>query len=417
MSEYISLMTASMRKDFEFFSENAWPLSVEDLKPYRERFGKGDFSVIVKIVDGSFSAYIEKMQSSKQDHQRRFMYYVVTAQGKTGDNETAKAVKKIAANAVSDIQKLGEVFDREFPTEYIAKFDECRHTAATESEIQSKLISIAKSLPDISIETDVIKPNVVKLGLLDGNTDNFVAALNILNSENQNDGITLLAACNNTLKDDVIDFIQKEISYPAQGLIISDNNQVGDREIVKKKPRQMNLSQESSKSSSNLLNGLNMKVMKNVFLISLILNAVLVICLMFSRNSVKNLKDDLETKESELNSAKEQIVSLEHLKRPLFQDSISLDVETFVNSGIIKTKNQSQYDYAFQVVTPDTLAIYSNGAVIFRNGIDKLTNIENIDKMYKLFADFNDKLSQYLDATPSTQQTNIQTQPKKKHNK
>jgi len=150
-------------------------------------------------------------------------------------DEIAKAVKKIAAAAVSDIQKLGEVFDREFPTEYIAKFDECRHTAATESEIQAKLISIAKSLPDISIETDVIKPNVVKLGLLDGNTDNFVTSLNILVSTNQNEGITLLAACDNTLKADVVDFIQKEFAYPAQGLIISDNNQIGTQEVVKKK--------------------------------------------------------------------------------------------------------------------------------------------------------------------------------------
>ena len=332
-------------------------------------------------------------------------------------DEIAKAVKKIAAAAVSDIQKLGEVFDREFPTEYIAKFDECRHTAATESEIQAKLISIAKSLPDISIETDVIKPNVVKLGLLDGNTDNFVAALNILVSTNQNEGITLLAACDNTLKADVVDFIKNGITYPAQGLIITNNNQIGTQEVVKKKPRQMNLSPESSKSSSNLLNGLNTKIMKNVFLISLILNAVLVICLMFSRNSVKNLKDNLGNKESELESVKEQVLSLKRLERPFFQDSISLDVETFVNCGIIKTKKQSLYDYAFQVVTPDTLAIYSNGAVIFRNGIDKLTHIENIDKMYKLFADFNDKLSQYLDATPSTPQNTIQPQPKKKNNK
>lgn len=396
MSEYISLMTASMKKDFEFFSENAWPPSVENLRPYRERFGKGDFSVIVKIVDGSFSAYIEKMPSQKRDHQTRFMYYVVTAQGNTGDNEIAKAVKKIAAAAVSDLKNLGEFFDREFPTEYIAKFDDCRHTAETESEIQEKLIEIAEALPDNS-DADGLTKEIIKIGSLNENKDQFCSALNILESETQHEGISLLVACCNTIKNEAVDFIKQGIENPSQGLILSDNNQIGKQDIVKKKM--------SSPDSSPLLNGSKWRTMLIILLGSLILNILLAIGVgtRYSTSFVSNLEDSLSKKESIISLQAAEIVELTKLKKSNFRDTIILDVESFVNSGLIKTyantkDSAARYNYAFQVVSPDTIIICCDGVEIFHNSVKKLSDVENIDKMYQLFVDFNEKISQCLSA-------------------
>ncbi len=396
MSEYISLMTASMRKDFEFFSENAWPPSVEELKPYRERFGKGDFSVIVKIVDGSFSAYIEKIPSAKQDHQGRLMYYVVTAKGKTGDTQLAKAVKKIAAVAVSDLKNLGESFVREFPTEYIAKFDDCRHTAETESEIQEKLIEIAEALPDNSDADDLTK-EIIKIGSLNENKDQFCSALNILESETQHEGISLLVACCNTIKNEAVDFIKQGIENPSQGLIISDNNQIGKQDIVKKKM--------SSPDSSPLLNGSKWRTMLIILLGSLILNILLAIGVgtRYSTSFVSNLEDSLSKKESIISLQAAEIVELTKLKKANFRDTIILDVESFVNSGLIKTyadtkDSAARYNYAFQVVSPDTISIYRDGCEICRNNTKMLADI---DKLYQLFAEFNEKMTQYFNAQPS----------------
>ncbi len=235
MRAYITLMTASLKKDFEYFSVNAWPPSVEDLRPYREKFGKSEFSVIVKVKeDGSFSAYIEKMPSKKQDHQGRPMYYVVTAQGEIGD-DVAKTVKILAAAAVTDLAKLGEKFDEKFSTEYIATFDDCRHAPETESEIQKKLMLLANSLTLDSVDKVAIEPSVIKIGQLDANTKEFVSKLDVLDSDTKLDGITILVACNNKFTEDTINFIKNGIESPAQGLIVSENNQVGTKTVEKKR--------------------------------------------------------------------------------------------------------------------------------------------------------------------------------------
>lgn len=415
MREYITLMTASLKKDFEYFSVNAWPPSVEDLRPYREKFGKSEFSVIVKVKeDGIFSAYIEKMPSKKQDHQGRSMYYVVTAQGEIG-SDVAKVVKILAAAAVTDLTKLGEKFDEKFSTEYIATFDDCRHTPETESEIQKKLILLANSLTVDSVDKGAIEPSVVKIGQLDANTKEFVSKLDVLDSDTKLDGITILVACNNKFTEDSINFIKNGIESPAQGLILSENNQVGTKKVEKKKKMSSRLMTESSINSSSFSPVKKKKINSTICLLSLLLNIVVVICLMSSRSSVKSLTTDLKTKDSLLKSAKEQIVSLESLKTPSFQDTIILDVETFAQSGLLKTyttmtDSAARYNYAFKVASPDTIIICRDGVEIFHNNVDKLRDLENVDKMYKLFADFNEKLQPYLAPQPSQNPTASKTQ-------
>ncbi len=173
------------------------------------------------------------------------------------------------------------------------------------------------------------------------------------------------------------------------------------------------LMNESSTNSSNVSQPKKNGIILSICLLSLLLNIVVVICLMSSRSSVKSLTSDLGTKDSLLNLAKQQIISLEALKTQSFRDTIILDVDSFVNNGLLKTytntkDSATRYNYTFQVLSRDTVCIYRDGEQIFRNSIEKLKGLENVDKMCKLFADFNEKLQQYLNSQPPSNESTTQ---------
>ena len=397
-NEYIILMTASLKRDFEFFSKEVWPSSVEELKSYREKLGKSDFSVIVKIEDGRFWAYIEKIPSEKQDHQGRPMYYIVTAQGNIGNNPIAETIFKIAVAAVEDMKGLGKKFDQTFTSEYISSFDNCRHTLDTESEIRDKIIMIAEQLSDFTTNNYTLEQGLFSIGNISADKNKFISALNIIKTHNQFEGITLLSASDKSISQTTIDYIQKDIAA-TQGLIMSTDNKVSTN-LLKKKIKPMTSTQDSSTNSSNGSKQSKKGIISTLFGISLILNFVMVIWLMHSQNSVKSIATDMSKKDSLLHLAKLEMVSLANLKTPKYNGTTTLDVASFVETGDVNIKDSANYDYTFKVFSADSIGIYSKGSEVFR-GNPKLMKDNDLKK---ILAEFSEKIKPYISSTE--QQTN-----------
>lgn len=370
-------MTASRNRDYEFFSQTPWPPSWQELRDYRVKFGKGDFSVIVKIEDSKFTAFIEKIPSANQDNNRRNLFYVVAAQGVVGDNGIANAVKKIAASAVSDIAELGKVFDREFPADYISNLDNCRHTPETESAIQAKLISLAKSLSEVATEQPALEANIIKIGKLSDEKVNFLNALNLLTSEQQMDGVTFLTACSNKLNDDSAAYLTDSISSPAQGLIISDNIAVETLEIKKKSKFLTTESPTISKSGSKKKS----RILTCLLIISVLTNCILISSrqskpeektssLMARQDSINLLKSILANKDDSLATLNGCIDSLNALQ--CFNDTathtaVKLDIADFSKSGVCKMVSAKASDTVSIYTTVDfvknkcTVRVYKKG--------------------------------------------------------
>ena len=157
--EYIILNTASFARDFEFFS-----VKDPDFSTLKKRYGANlDVKkLIIEIADGRFSMFLSKIPGTRTDEKGRQMFYNIVAKGRIGNWQIAAAIKNIAAAAIADVQLLGEKFDEIFKTAYLRQFDDCRHTAATQKEIQSKLLELAAMLPECyssnyEIDEDEIK--------------------------------------------------------------------------------------------------------------------------------------------------------------------------------------------------------------------------------------------------------------------
>lgn len=392
-------MTASLKKDFEFFSHKAWPPSIEELKLYREKFGKTDFSVIVKIEKDTFYAYIEKIPSAKQDHQGRQMYYVVTAQGTIGDNNIAKAVKKFAASAVNDINSLGESFDKIFTTEYLAKFDDCRHTSTTEDAITDNLLAISNSLSDISSKTYLLEHNLFIIGSVSENKTNFIDTLNLLVASKPSDGISLLVACDKTVNQDTAVYIQNHLQV-ARGLIISDNNQLGLYKIdMQKKKSKVASTMENSPNSPTSSNGSKSKTIFVLLLISLILNILLAISvgMRYSKSYVQNLEESSLKKDSTISLMEKD---LNDLRTPCLNNSVYLDVDKFLNTGDVRiystVQDSSQrYDYTFKVFSRDSIGIYDVLGEVFRGKPKSLSD----STLQSILTDFSQKIQPYIQTT------------------
>ncbi len=399
MSTYISLMTASLKKDYEFFSQNAWPPSIDELKPYREKFGKTDFSVIVKIDNDTFSAYIEKIPSAKQDHQGRLMYYVVTAQGTIGNNPIANAIKKIAASAVNDIRCLGKSFDAFFTSEYIAKFDDCRHTSKTESDITEQLLAISDTLSDYIPETYSFEHNFLIIDSFEDNMGKFNSSLNYVTSSNQSDGITLLIACDKTINQDTAVYIKNQLPF-MQGLIISTNNRLGLYKIdIQKKKTKLAQTPESSPNSSTSSNGSKSKTISALLLISLILNILLAISvgMRYSKSYVQNLEESSLKKDSTISLMEKD---LNDLRTPCLNNSVYLDVDKFLNTGDVRIYSTFQdslqcYDYTFKVFSRDSIGIYDVLGEVFRGKPKSLSD----STLQSILTDFSQKIQPYIQTT------------------
>ena len=392
-NDYLTLMTASLKKDFEFFSKEVWPSSVEELKSYREKLGKSDFSVIVKIDSDRFYAYIEKIPSEKQDHQGRLMYYIVTAQGNIGDNPIAETIFKIAVAAVDDINELGKKFDKIFTSEYISSFDSCRHTLDTESKIRDKIIMIAQQLSDCTTSTNTLEQGSFTFGSISADKNKFISALNIIKTQNPYEGVTLLSASDKSINQNTIDYIQNEIAA-TQGLIISTDNKVNEN-LLKKKIKPMTSTQNSSTNSSNGSKQSRKGIISTLFGLSLILNLIMGIWLMHSQNSVKNIAADMSKKDSLLNLVKLEMASLTRLKTPKYNGTTTLDVASFVETGDVNIKDSSHYDYTFKVFSADSIGIYSKGLEVYRGNPKLMKDNE----LKNILTEFSQKIKPYISST------------------
>lgn len=382
MNEYIILQTASVAHEFGFYSANE-----PDYSALKSRYGANfdDKKLIIEIANGKFSVFMSKIPCKRSDSIERKMFYGLVAHGTVGNNENAETVKKLAYAYIQNDEALGEKFDEVFSNEYLAKFDNLRKTKETESAIYDKIVSIANGLENISTSGNSVKSGIVYFCLKNSGID-VKSYLNLLTevSAQTFDGISLLIVTD-CIYQSTVENIENNIPSPVCGIVLAEENKSGKSEIEKKK---MN-TQFSPNCSTH---GKNRTIFK-LFLMSLILNVVLLICLMSLRSSVKDLKESMLEKDSLLLSANSEIKLLGKLATPYYRTAI-IDVKSFTESGIIKIKDSAGcYDYAFQVITPDTISIYRDGGEIFRNNMKRLSDF---DKLYKLFVEFNEKMKPYL---------------------
>ena len=131
--EYIILNTASFAREFDFYSPQT-----PDYRTLKERYGANLDSqkLIIEVADGKFSMFLSQIPCSRSDAEDRKMFYNIVAKGKTGKNEIATAIQKIATAAIEDIQSLGVEFDKIFTSDYLRQFDDesIRKSAKTQEE-------------------------------------------------------------------------------------------------------------------------------------------------------------------------------------------------------------------------------------------------------------------------------------------
>ena len=387
--EYIILNTASFARDFEFFS-----VKDPDFSTLKKRYGANlDVKkLIIEIADGRFSMFLSKIPGTRTDEKGRQMFYNIVAKGRIGNWQIAAAIKNIAAAAIADVQLLGEKFDEIFKTAYLRQFDDCRHTAATQKEIQSKLLELAAMLPECYSSNYEIDEDEIKILVTNPKDDEetesiedakkrMINALNLITTYVQDQkpeiakGIVIFLETDTLYKDNVKDFDEVG-ENPIYGYILVNENKSEAKSIsVKKK---LNSESPTETFRRKLKNGW-MPIAISLLIISLIANVILLIWIRSSlkseqqencrlKESADSLLTNCQTLEKALKTANQKLA--ESSQPVSFFDetnknNIELDVDEFRKNGWFKSfvcHNEND-----SLLVNDTIIVRSN--VDFAKGI------------------------------------------------
>lgn len=392
--EYIILNTASFARDFEFFS-----VKEPDFSTLKKRYGANlDVQkLIIEIADGRFSMFLSKIPGTRTDEKGRQMFYNIVAKGRVGGYEIATAARNIAAAAINDIQLLGEKFDETFKTVYLRQFDECRHTSATQKEIQSKLLELADNLPECYSSNYEIDENEIKILVTnpkdDEETDStedakkrMINALNLITTYIQDPkpeiakGLVVFLETDTLYKDNVKDF-DNLVPYPHFGYILTNENKSGVKSIPsKKKTNKQTLMETSPKTPKRGLTK-PMLIVICLLIISLIANVILLMWMESATNSILKEKecltrslDSLKTHSQKLERAvAEANNKLAEVSQPIrYFDEANHNTVIF-NDDEFRSKGWFKAFIVHQ--EGDTLPLLVNDTIIVRSNVDFVNGI------------------------------------------
>lgn len=388
MNDYIILHTASVAREFGFYSSEEPDYSIFK-KRYKASFD--DKKLIIEITDNNFVMFMSKIPSNKIDKSGRKFFYGLLAKGEIGNNEIVNTTKKLAYAFIDDIDTLSSEFDKIFTSDYLSSLDNKRNSEDTQSKIFANLVNISKGLKEVPSSSEQVENGIIFIDT-NGKYD-FLSYLNQL-SIHTTKGLTIIFSTD-CIYDSTLSNLENNISTPAQGLIMTIQNKTDMDKILKK-----NSNSDQTKSPNGSKS--KRRTIMWIFLISLIANVILIIYLISLKTSVTNLENVIIQKDSSLNGAKEEICLLKNAKN---NDNVVLDVEKFINDGYIRTyKNTadsiSRYQYTFKVFSSDTIGIYCDDKQIFRGNPKLLANNE----LQLILADFTQKIQPYISTTVQTKE-------------